>query len=162
MNVESKIQLTYWWLNSKKFNVFFLPLLFQISQINHATTLVWFFFNMCTFSYGHLFLVAIYYQLTSEKNQVHTGDLTHCRQTLQLIKFYQIKPWIEEIGQRNSSFPFLSILWSFFLYHMVKFTVSLNSLSSCDLFVCFPYNLNYHYQQMQGAYEMCTVTKYIM
>ena len=22
-----------------------------------------------------------FYQLTSEKNQVHTGDLTHCKQT---------------------------------------------------------------------------------
>ena len=34
---------------------------------------------------------SIFYQLTSEKNQVHTGNLTHCRQTLQLIKFYLIK-----------------------------------------------------------------------
>ena len=45
------------------------------------------FFRIGTFSYGHLFLVPIFYQLTSEKNQVHTGDLTHCKQTLQLIKF---------------------------------------------------------------------------
>ena len=49
------------------------------------------FLRMCTFSYGHLFSVSIFYQLTSEKNQVHTGDLTHCKQTLQLIKFYLIK-----------------------------------------------------------------------
>ena len=34
---------------------------------------------------------SIFYQLTYEKNQVHTGNLTHCRQTLQLIKFYLIK-----------------------------------------------------------------------
>ena len=46
---------------------------------------------MCTFSYGRLFLVSIFYQLTSEKNQVHTGDLTHSKQTLQLIKSYLIK-----------------------------------------------------------------------
>ena len=49
------------------------------------------FLMMCTFSYGHLILVSIFYQLTSEENQVHTGNLTHCRQTLQLIKFYLIK-----------------------------------------------------------------------
>ena len=30
-------------VNRKKLNVFFLPLSFQISQINHATTSVWFF-----------------------------------------------------------------------------------------------------------------------
>ena len=41
-----------------------------------------------TSSYGHLFLLYTFYQLTSEKNQVHTGNLTHCRQMLQLIKFY--------------------------------------------------------------------------
>ena len=35
-----------------------------------------FFLMMCTFSYG---------QLTSEKNKVYTGNLTHCKQTLQLI-----------------------------------------------------------------------------
>ena len=46
---------------------------------------------MCTFSYGHLFLVSIFYKLTSEKNQVYTGNLIHCRQTLQLIKFSLIK-----------------------------------------------------------------------
>ena len=58
------------------------------------------FFKMCTYSYGHLSLVSIFYQLTSEKNQVHPSDLTHCKQTLQLIKFYMIKNMkvIEEIG----------------------------------------------------------------
>ena len=40
---------------------------------------------MYTFSYGQLFLVSIFYQLTSEKNEVHTGNLTHYRQTLQMI-----------------------------------------------------------------------------
>ena len=44
---------------------------------------VYFFLGTSNFS--------IFYQLTSEKNQVHTGNLTHCRQTLQLIKFYLIK-----------------------------------------------------------------------
>ena len=29
--------------------------------------------------------LSIFYQLTSEKNEVHTGNLTHYRQTLQLI-----------------------------------------------------------------------------
>ena len=55
---------------------------------------------MCTSPYGYLFLVSIFYQLTSEKNQVHNGDLTHCKQTLQLIKFYLITNMraIEEIG----------------------------------------------------------------
>ena len=62
-----------------------------MSQINHASTLVWFVFKIYTFHYGHLFLVSIFYQLTSEKNQVHTGDLTHSKQTLQLIKSYLIK-----------------------------------------------------------------------
>ena len=41
---------------------------------------------VCTFSYEHLFLVSIFYELTSEKNQGYTGNLTHCRQMLQLIK----------------------------------------------------------------------------
>ena len=101
----------------KKRYVFFLLLSFLISQINHATTLVWFFFKMCTFSYGHLFLVSIFYQLTSEKNQVHTGDLTHCKQTLQLIKFYLIKNMKGNRGNwlAQFKFPFLSILWSFLL-----------------------------------------------
>ena len=46
-------------------------------------------FLICTFSYGHLILVSIFYQLTFEKNQVHTADdLKHCRQILKLIKFY--------------------------------------------------------------------------
>ena len=38
-----------------------------------------------TFSYGHLFLVSIFYQLTSEKNQVYTGNLKYFQQTLLLI-----------------------------------------------------------------------------
>ena len=70
------------------------------------------FLKMRTFSNGHLFLVSIFYQLTSEKNQVHIGDLTHCKQTLQLIKFYLIKNMkgsrVNWLTQFN--FPFLSIL----------------------------------------------------
>ena len=62
--------------------------------------------KMFTFSCGHLFLVSIFYQLTSEMNQLHTGNMTHCKQTLQMIKFYLIKiKKIEEIGWHNSSFP---------------------------------------------------------
>ena len=59
------------------------------NQSRHCFSVI--FLKMCTFSYGHLFLVSIFCPLTSEKNQVHTGDLTHCKQTLQLIKFYLIK-----------------------------------------------------------------------
>ena len=44
-----------------------------------------------------------------------------------------------------------------FFSHTIKFTVSLISLSSVHLFVCFPDNLNYCCQQMQRAYKMCTV-----
>ena len=52
------------------------------SQYQHFSVI---FLMMCTFSYGHLFLVSIFYQLTSEKNQVHTSNLTHFRQTLPLF-----------------------------------------------------------------------------
>ena len=49
------------------------------------------FLMMCTFAYGHLILVSIFYQLTSRKDQIHTGNLKHCRQTLQLFEFCLIK-----------------------------------------------------------------------
>ena len=49
------------------------------------------FLMMCTFSYGHLILVSIFYQLTYEKNQFPISNLTRCRQALQLITFYLIK-----------------------------------------------------------------------
>ena len=57
-----------------------------------------------------LFLVSIFCQLTSEKNQAHTGNLTHWRQTLRLIKFYLI---INMKGNRGNwlaqfKFPFLT------------------------------------------------------
>ena len=83
-----------------------------MSQINHATTVSVIFFKIYTFPYGHLFLVSIFYQLTSEKNQVHTGHLTHCKQTLQLIKFYLIKNMKGNRGNwlAQFKFPFLSIL----------------------------------------------------
>ena len=45
---------------------------------------------------------------------------------------------------------------------MINFVDSLISLSSIHLFGCFPNNPNYCCQQMGGAYEMCTVIKYIM
>ena len=57
----------------------------------HCKGLSVIFFMMCTLSYGHLILVSLFYQLMCEKNQVHTGNLTDCRQTLQLIKLYLIK-----------------------------------------------------------------------
>ena len=67
---------------------------------------------MCAFSYGHLLLVSIFNQLISEKNQVHTGNLTHGKQTLLLIKFYLIKNMKDNIGDKlaQSKFHFLSIL----------------------------------------------------
>ena len=49
------------------------------------------FLMMCTFSYGHLILVSIFYQPIYEQNQGCKGNLTHCRQFLQLIKFSLIK-----------------------------------------------------------------------
>ena len=42
---------------------------------------------------------------------------------------------------------------------MIKFIVSLISLSSVHLFVCFPNSLNYHCQQMPGVYKLCTVIR---
>ena len=124
-------------LNRKNLNIFFLLLSFLISQINHATTLVWFFLKMCTFSYGHLFLVSIFYQLKSERNQVHTGDLTHCKQTLQLINFYLIKNMKGNRGNWLAQFKitfFLKVFCARFFNHRVKFIVSLFSLSSVHLF----------------------------
>ena len=72
-------------------------------------------------SYSHLCLVSIFYQLTSEKNQIQTGDLKDCGQTLQLIRFYLIRNMIGIIIGQQFKFPFLNILWSFFLsYGKVK------------------------------------------
>ena len=102
--------------NRKKLNVFSC---FCHSKYHKSITppLQCDFFKMCTFSYSHLFLVSIFYHLASEKNKVHTGDLTHCKQTLQLIKFFLIK---NMKGNRENwlaqfKFPFLSILYSFLL-----------------------------------------------
>ena len=62
----------------------------------------------CAFSYSHLFLVSIFYHLASEKiiMQVHNGDLTHFRQTLQLIKFYLIKNMKGNGGNKLAQFNF--------------------------------------------------------
>ena len=93
---------------------------------------------MCTFSYGHLFLVSIFYQL----NQVYTGDLIHCNWTLQLNKFYLIKNMKGNRGNWLAQFKFpLSILWSFLLpwgkvYSFPHFTVFICLLSlQSQLFV---------------------------
>ena len=113
---ECRIQsLTCWWIEKAQC-VFPASVILNITnQSCHYFSVI--FFKMCTFSYGHLFLVSIFYQLTSEKNQVHTGDLTHCKQTLQLIKFYLIKNMKGNRGNwlAQFKFPFLSILWSFLL-----------------------------------------------
>ena len=113
---------------------------------------------MCTFSYGYLFLVSIFYQLTSEKNQVHTSNLTNCKQTPLLIKFCLIKNMKGNRGNwlTQFKFSFLSIPWSFLpplgkVFSFPHFTVFCSS-------VCFPNNLNYCCQKVQGAYKMCTVS----
>ena len=98
-------------VNRKKLCVFPASVILNITnQSCHHFSVI--FFKMCTFSYGHLFLVSIFYQLTSEKNQVHTGHLTHCKKTLQLIKFYLIKNMKGNRGNwlAQFKFPFLSIL----------------------------------------------------
>ena len=98
-------------VNRKKLNVCPASVILNTTnQSYHHFSVI--FFKMCTFSYGHLFLVSIFYHQTSEKNQVHTGDLTHCKQTLQLIKFYLIKNMKGNRGNwlAQFKFPFLSIL----------------------------------------------------
>ena len=71
------------------------------------------FFGQCALLIvAWLFIVPIFYQLTSEKNQVHTCNLTHCRQTLQLIKFYLIKNMKGNGGNylAQFKFPFIGFL----------------------------------------------------
>ena len=144
-------------VNRKKLNVFFpASVILNITNqsCHHFSVIFW---KMCTFSYGHLFLLSIFCQLTSEKNQVHSGDLTHCKQTLLLIRFYLIKNMKGNRGNclAQFKFPFLGILWLFLLssgkvYSFPHFTVFCSS-------VCFPNNFNYCCKQMQGAYKMHTV-----
>ena len=112
---------------------------------------------MCTFSYGHLFVVSIFYQLTSAKNQVHTGDLTHCKQTLQLIRFYLIKNMKGDRGNWLAQFklPVLSILWLFLLIHGKVYSFPHFTVFSSSVY--FPNNPNYYSPQIQGAYKMGTV-----
>ena len=71
-----------------------------------------FFWQCALLIVAWLFIVPIFYQLTSEKNQVHTCNLTHCRQTLQLIKFYLIKNMKGNGGNylAQFKFPFIGFL----------------------------------------------------
>ena len=73
-------------------------------------------------------LVSIFYQLTSKKNQVLAGNLTHGRQTLQLIKFYLIKNmryWRKLVSTIKVSLLKYSVIllfitwlsWQFPLFH---------------------------------------------
>ena len=163
LNVEFKIYLTCRWIGKTSICFPASIILNITNQSHHHFSLIC--LTMCTFSYGHLFLLSFFHQLISEKNQVHTGDFTHCKQTLQLIKLYLIQNMKGNGGSLLAKFklPFLSILWCFFYHNiMVKLTVSLNSLSSVHLFVCFPHNLNYCCPQMWATYKMCTVIKDIM
>ena len=68
---------------------------------------------------------------------MYTGNLTQCRQTLQLIN--PLTHMSDQGRISPNSINTISIRYSvMFFYHMVKFTVSLISLSSVHLFVCFP------------------------
>ena len=115
---------------------FFYPSKYHNQSLPHFSVIC---LMTCAFSYSHLFLVSTFYHLASEKiiMQVHNGDLTHFRQTLQLIKFYLIKNMTGNGGNKLAQFNFplfnLSIMWSFF-NHMVKFTVSLILISSIHFF----------------------------
>ena len=70
---------------------------------------------MCTFSYGHLFLVSIFYQLTSEKSLwlfsevlKTTLAIYHIVGKLYLwLNFILSKTWkaFDEIKKHNSSLP---------------------------------------------------------
>ena len=68
--------------------------------------------DVCFFFWSFFFSIYLLAAVIFEKNQVHTSDLTHCKQPLQLIKFYLIK---NKKGNRGNwlaqfKFPFLSIL----------------------------------------------------
>ena len=108
--------------------------------------LQWDFLMVCTFSYGHLFLVSIFYHLTFEKNQVHTGNLTNCRKILLLRKL-------------------TSTIQVSLLKYTVVFLLSCGRLSlqftsfCCLLFIClfaFLTTTNFCCQRMQGAYKICS------
>ena len=75
--------------------------------------------------------------MTNEKNQVQTGNLTHCWKTMQLIKFHLVKNMKGNRGSKQVPGKFSLSFRLCFFYHMVKFVVSLISLSSVHLFVCF-------------------------
>ena len=86
---------------------------------------MWFFWQCVLFSYGHWFSVSIFYQLISEKNQVHTSDLTHCNQ---LINFFKSKTWraIEEFASTNQvslKYSDIFFLSYFKVYSFPHFTV---------------------------------------
>ena len=83
-------------------------------------------------------------QLTSEKNHVHTDNLTHCRLTLHLFKFSLIKNMKGNGGNQLAQFkfPFFSILLCFF-HHAAKFTVPHFIVYYLFFLVSFPNNRNY-------------------
>ena len=120
------------------------------------------FLMMSTFSRGQLFLVSIFYQLTSEKNEVHTGNLTHCRQTL--IKFFVQKH--EQQQKKLASMIQVSLLEysvMFFLsngkfYSFPHFTVfcSLVCLLSSQSWLLLPTNSRSIYM------KMCTVNNILI
>ena len=117
------------------------------------------FLMVYTFSYGHLFLVSIFYHLTFEKNQVHTGNLTNCGQILPLIKLYLNK---KREGQQRKLPNTIQVS---LLKYTVVFLLSCGRLSlqftsfCCLLFIClfaFLTTTNFCCQRMQGTYKMCS------
>ena len=123
LNTESEILLPYKW--GKAQCVFPAAVILNIAnQSRHQFSVS--FLKICSFSYGHLFLVSIFYQLTSEKNQVLGGDLAYCKQTLKLIKLYVIKNMKGNKGNwpAKFTFPLLSILWSFLLSYSKVYSFS--------------------------------------
>ena len=58
---------------------------------NNVKVQVWFFDDGYFFSWKSKFSIYLLPADNYEKNQVHTGNMTHWRQILWLIKFYLIK-----------------------------------------------------------------------
>ena len=109
---------------------------------------------MCTFSFGHLFLVCIFYQLHLRRMKSTLVIWYIAGKSFNWLNFIGSKT-LKGINVEGCSFPSLG-LWSFF-YQMVKFIVSIISLPSIHLFVCFHNSRSYCCQQMWGTNKKCTV-----
>ena len=95
-----------------------------------------------TFSHGQLFSVSIFYKLTSGKNHCLFSDVL--KTTLVICPIVG-KPynWLNSIWSKTwKVLDEINPLWSFF-NRVVKFIVSLLSLSSVHLYICFLNSLKY-------------------